>query len=203
MASRAGAGPAESRCPSGHRTNASSMVMALPASGDAISPGRRVVRSACAVAVRSRLSSLNEHIQASERKAGSGTSAQATRPHTAATARPIDQHRTTGDHHPATLVVPRPWQPGGPITLASDKQEAENERAICLLGFVAICAMALGNSRVEASTTRNWSGARISSLHGHGNERERDEDPQLENAVTVQLRPVSTLASSASRRQID
>ncbi|MGI8458905.1 MAG: hypothetical protein ACR2LI_12445, partial [Propionibacteriaceae bacterium] len=35
-------------------------------------------------------------------------------------ARRIDQNRRNDEHHPATLVVPRSWQPGGPITLASD-----------------------------------------------------------------------------------
>ena len=39
------------------------------------------------------------------------------------TARPIDQHGRTGEHHQTTLVVPRSWQPGGPITLADDNAQ--------------------------------------------------------------------------------
>jgi hypothetical protein len=33
----------------------------------------------------------------------------------------IDQRGGIDDHHPTTEVVPKSWQPGGPITLASDK----------------------------------------------------------------------------------
>lgn len=37
------------------------------------------------------------------------------------TARRIDQKESTDEHHHAALLVPNSWQPGGPITLASDK----------------------------------------------------------------------------------